>query len=124
VVPALPTPLARLDALAARLAAEPESSRAIVFELSRLVRGAVDAFLAVDRSGCTDEDWTHAVKDDERVPLGVRNTSARLLASAERIKYAQETPTRFAVDEFLKDARAAIEALADAPRPLVEAFAA
>lgn len=118
---AAPTPLADLDALARAFAADPNSGRARVYELSRLVRGAVDAFLAVDRSGRTDDDWVRAIESDERVPLGVRSTCARLLAAAERVKYAQETPTRFAVDEFMTDARSALEALASAPRPVLAA---
>ncbi|MBK7874539.1 MAG: hypothetical protein IPJ77_02100 [Planctomycetes bacterium] len=116
-----PTPLAELDALARAFAADPESGRARVFELSRLVRGAVDAFLAVDRSGRTDDDWVRATEADERVPLGVRTTCARLLAAVERVKYAQETPTRVAVEAFVADARTALEALAGAPRDFVGA---
>lgn len=116
-LPSEPTPLARLDAIAAAFAADPESGRARVYELSRLLRGSVDGFLGVERSGRTDDDWARAVEADERVPAGVRSACGRLLASAERVKYAQETPTRFAVDEFLRDARAVLEALASAPRP-------
>lgn len=116
--PAPPTPIARLDELARAFASDVADGRATVYALSRLVRETVDAFVASDRSGATDDAWSAAVATDERVPLGVRDASTRLLASAERVKYAQETPTRFAVEELVKDARAALETLASTPRPV------
>jgi hypothetical protein len=112
----VPTPLERLDELAARFASDPESARDRVYDLVHLVRDSVDGFLHEHRAASTDEAWSAAVAGDERVPVGVRNACARLVARSERIKYAAETPTRFAVEEDLKDARAALEALAEAHR--------
>lgn len=110
------TPLARLDALAERFESAPEDARDRVYDLVHLVRETVDRFLHEPRAAATDEVWSAAVAGDERLPLGVRHACTRLLAQAERIKYAAESPTRFAVDEYLKDARAALEALAEAER--------
>lgn len=122
-VVAPPTPLEQVAALSASLAGAPDDaqrSRAIVYELARLLRTSVDAFLGVERGALTDAEWSSALQSDERVPLGVRTTSQRLLARAETIKYALAAPTRFAVDEFLLDARTALEALASAPKPPAE----
>ncbi len=122
LVVAPPTPLAQLDALARSLA-NPDGvdgrERVAVYELSRLLRGSVDAFLSVDRAALTDAEWSESIQNDERVPLGVRNTCVRLLARAETIKYALAAPTRFALDELFADARSALEALATTPKPAV-----
>lgn len=119
-VVAPPTPLAQLDALAKSLASLDGGDgreRTAVYELSRLLRSSVDAFLSVDRAALTDAEWSESIQNDERVPLGVRNTCVRLLARAETIKYALAAPTRFALDELFADARSALEALATTPKP-------
>lgn len=112
-----PTPLARCAEIARVFAEDPERTRRPVYEVTRLLRDAVDEFLGVARAGLTDAEWVAAIEHDERVPAGVRSTSARLLASAEAVKYALASPTRFAVDQLLADARGALEALAAAPKP-------
>jgi hypothetical protein len=117
VVAPAKTPLERLAALEERARLEPEAAREIVYSLTRSMREAVDAFVSEPRGSLTDAAWSASFESDERVPSGVRAATARILANAERVKYAQESPSRFALDETLKDARSALEALAAAPPP-------
>lgn len=114
---AVATPLERLAQLEQRANAEPEAAREIVFALTRIVRDAVDAFSAEPRPAAPDAAWIVRVEGDERVPSGVRSVAQRLLANAERVKYAQESPTKFALAEALADARNALEVLAATPKP-------
>ena len=114
---AAPTTLDRLAVLEKRVADDPESARGIVYELSRLLRGSVDAFLAEDQAALVDAEWSSRIESDERVPLGVRRATAKLLRDSERIKYALQAPTRFALQEMLASARNALEALHAAPPP-------
>ena len=100
----------RLEELRQRVADDPEAARAIVYDLSRLLRGSVDATLGEDRASLVDADWSARIETDERVPLGVRRTTAKILRDSERIKYALHAPTRFALEEMLADARSALEA--------------
>jgi hypothetical protein len=111
------TPLDRLADLARALAADPDAGRSVTYDLSRIVRDSVDAFTGDARAALTDGDWILRLENDERVPLGVRRASARILSESEQVKYAQRVPTRFAVDEMLRDAQSALEALAAAPLP-------
>lgn len=116
-----PTALDRLTALR-RTAAEDESaSRRVVYGLCRLLRGTVDEFLREDRAALVDADWSARIEPDERVPLGVRRSVARILHDSERIKYALHAPTRFALEEMLAAAQTALEALAAAPAPAAPA---
>jgi hypothetical protein len=111
------TALDRLNELERAIAADPEAGRQITYALSTLLRRSVDEFGSDARDGLTDVDWIARVETDERVPLGVRSTAARILRASESVKYALSQPTRFAVDEMLRDARHALETLAAAPRP-------
>ncbi len=110
-----PTALDRLAELERLAAEDPDRARVVVYALSRLLRGTVDAFFHEDRAALVDADWAALLELDERVPLGVRTAAARILSDAERVKYALQVPTRFALEEMLADARNALEALASAP---------
>jgi hypothetical protein len=112
-----PAPLQLLAAIEARAKAEPERSRETVYDLTALLRAAVDAFLSEKARALTDAAWIARIAPDERVPAGVRSASARILGNAESAKYARIAPSRFALDEMLADVRSALEALALAPRP-------
>jgi len=98
-----------------RLAADARdngANRDVVFALTRIARGAVDAATSENRAARTDEEWLALVSNDARVPESARNAATRLVERAERVKYAGEEPTRFATDEALADARAIVEAVA------------
>jgi len=116
----VPTALDRLAELQRIAAEDEEASRRVVYALSRLLRGSVDAFVREDRAALVDTDWMARIEPDERVPLGVRRGLARVLRDSERIKYALHAPTRFALTEMLADARSALEALAAAPVPAAD----
>ncbi len=107
---------AQLAAIEARPRDDAAAARTALYDLTRLVRGAVDTHVGEERAALTDEEWVRWVAGETRVPEGVRSGVRRLLERAERIKYAGETPTRFAVDEALADARAILEALEPADR--------
>lgn len=110
MVPA-PTAAARLAELERQAQAEPERAREHVFALTALVRGAIDASVGESRVALSDEDWIRTVSSDARVPQASRDGAARLLADAERVKYAGETPTVFAVRDVLAKAQSALAAL-------------
>jgi hypothetical protein len=114
---AVATPLERLAELERAIGTDPDAGREITYALSMLLREAVDAFVREGQAALTDLDWTERTERDERVPAGVRSACARLLCGSEEVKYAQRVPTRFAVEEMLRDARNALEALASAPAP-------
>jgi hypothetical protein len=115
-VPAPIPPLEMLAQLEARAQAEPASARAVTYELTALVRAAVDAHANAHRSALTDADWSQAISVDASVPETVRASAARLLSAAERVKYAQESPSPLAVREWTGEARRMLEALAGAGR--------
>jgi len=97
-----------------RLAADARDSganRDVVFALTRIARGAVDAATSESRAARTDQEWLALVSNDARVPESARTAAIRLVERAERVKYAGEEPTRFATDEALADARAIVEAV-------------
>lgn len=91
-----------------------EASPALVFELTALVRDAVDARLAAPRRGLTDAEWLAALpRDADLASLGGR--LGEFLARAARAKYAGDEPTQFAVEELAREALALVDA-ARAPR--------
>lgn len=97
-----------------RLAADARDSganRDVVFALTRIARGAVDAATSESRAARTDQEWLALVSSDARIPETARTAATRLVERAERVKYAGEEPTRFATDEALADARAIVEAV-------------
>ncbi len=114
---AVPGALARLSTLEQALLNQPERVREHVFELTRFVRERTDRWLSLERSALTDEDWSRALSADERVPLGVRTASARLLERSAAIKYALATPSPFLAQELCADARGVVETLEQTPAP-------
>lgn len=101
------TPLARLEALAGAREAE---ARATCYELTRILRGALDAHLSRDLAGLTDEEWLAATPPGV-LPGEARAALGRLFARAERIKYGVETPTHFSLDELLGEGRGVLGSL-------------
>jgi len=113
------TALDRLAALEREIAAGTDAGRRVTFDVSALLREAIDEFVSEPRAALTDADWIARVETDERIPAGVRSAVARMLCEFEQVKYALRVPTRFAVEEIVRDAKRALEALASAPRPEV-----
>ena len=77
---------------------------------SRAVREAIDHDLGEALPGLTDEEWIErrAVQESARTQTIAR--ACELLRSAERVKYGMEQPTRWAVDEVLREAREVVSA--------------
>jgi len=112
VVPATgPSPAALLAQIAGAARDDSSANRDVLYEVTRIVRAAVDAHVGEVRAARTDAEWLALVAADARVPEGARSASKRLLERAEQVKYAGVNPTRFATDEALLDARAIVEAL-------------
>lgn len=113
-----PAPLERLAALRARVASaagDREVARESVYAASQLLRASIDAHRGVRDAAATDPEWLKRIERDERVPAGVKASAARVLASAESVKYALHVPTPFALEETLKDVEAALGALSQSP---------
>jgi hypothetical protein len=104
--PAPPGPLERLTALNA---ADPAEHRELYFHLSRAVREAIDTRAGEDLSACTDEEWILR-RSGEAAEEGPIERAAELLRGCEPIKYGAETPTRWAVEEALGEARSIVAA--------------
>lgn len=105
------TPLERLDALGGKPADEPEVARAMVYELSSLLREAVDRRLDTPLPGLTDEEWLERVRENGVLGRDSVERLERLLGSCEDVKYGSRVPTRFAVAEALDEARRVLVAL-------------
>lgn len=106
----LPTPHERLEALAGTR--EPDAARAACYELTRILRAALDERLGRGLAGLTDEEWLAALPAEALGPEPRANLE-RLLARAERIKYGLEAPTRFALEEALGEGRSVLAGLAE-----------
>ncbi len=116
LVAKLPSPIEQLATLEARARSEPDAVHNVTYALTALVRSAVDTHVGVHRDALTDADWSQAISTDDKVPEAVRTSAARLLASAERVKYGQESPSPLAVRDWMDEARKALEALGETPR--------
>lgn len=90
---------------------DPGANREVLYSVTWIVRSAIDTHVGEVRASRTDAEWLSLVSADARVPEGARSAARRLLERAERVKYAGESPTRFATEEALADARAIVEAL-------------
>lgn len=93
-----------LDELLALDPSEAVRAREAFALASRALREGIDAELGEHLDGLTDEEWI------ARRGTGTARLArvAELLRSAERVKYAQEVPTRFAVEELREATRAAL----------------
>lgn len=107
----LQSPSERLAGLESRIAAEPERSIDHVYELTRILRSALDAHAGVERSAASDEEWQRAVAGDARLPAESRALAVKLLSDAERVKYAGLPLSELGLRDALARARAAIAAL-------------
>lgn len=124
--PRAPAALARLDALAQA----PLPPRARHFELTRLLREELDGVSGRDRRGLTDDEWLAALAEEERLPEAAKSAASAALRRARDVKYAGGTPTDWALEEALAEARRALEGVhrpgqsagvrSDAGRPAAE----
>jgi len=85
--------------------------RALHYELSRTVREVVDELAGADRRGATDPEWLALARAQDGVPAEAHARLVALLGVCERVKYAQELPTKWAVEETLSAGRALVVSL-------------
>lgn len=105
------TPLEQLDALGGRTADDPGVAREVVYELSSLLREAVDRRLEAPRPGLTDDEWLASVRANQGLERTTVERLEALLGSCEDVKYGNRVPTRFAVAEALEETRNVLTAL-------------
>ena len=114
VAAGVPSPAERLAALGEH-SGEFEGSAELHYELTALVREAVDESEGIERRAATDEEWLAALGESEAVDGETRLRLAELLAECARVKYGQERPTRWAVETTLETARDLVASLDASP---------
>lgn len=77
---------------------------ALAAELSQRLRARVDVLQASPRPGLLDEEWLRAVGDGGGVAASRLEVLARLLSWADRVEFAAEQPSRFALEETVREA--------------------
>lgn len=102
-------PVRSLARLAELDPADDAARRDLYYTVSRLVRVALDGAAGARREGLTDEEWAAATLEGGRLAREDVERAAALLRSCAEVKYANLTPTRFAAEELLTEARALIE---------------
>lgn len=88
---------------------------ALAAELSQRLRTRVDVLQAAPRPGLLDEEWLRAVEDSGGVVASRLEVLTRLLSWADRVEFAAEQPSRFAVEETVREADALLADLDTAP---------
>ena len=98
-----PTPRERLAVLEARDGEERET----FYTLSRVVREALDAEATEPEAldGLTDEEWVARRRGRNGLAPERIERAAQLRATCVGVKYGARRPTRFAVEEALREAR-------------------
>ncbi|MBM3989813.1 MAG: hypothetical protein FJ298_02275 [Planctomycetes bacterium] len=109
-----PSAAARLAELSTRQLDDPSIVRELYYDLSRLVRGELDARAGTRRAAWTDEEWFSGVRD--ALAPDVASALEELLASCRGAKYAAARPTQWAVREDLARAARVLEGAAPTPR--------
>lgn len=100
-----PTRLERLATWRDRIAADEVDLREAAFALVREVRASYADRGAPDDRSATEQQWRGEL-DEALLARGEREDLDRFLASADRVRYAPELPTRWALEDLV---RAAIE---------------
>ena len=104
-----PAPLERLELLGDERPGDVDALRRQHYELTQLVRDAMDQRLGSELAGLTDAEWMRAVQARPNLPAGLKTELAAVLERAEAVKYGRAIPTSWAVDETLGHARRALE---------------
>lgn len=109
-----PSAAARLAQLGTRKLDDPAVVRELYYDLSRLVRGELDARAGERRDAHTDEEWLASA----RIALAPEVATAleELLVSCRGAKYAAARPTEWAVREDLSRAARVLEGAASGAR--------
>lgn len=100
----LPDELERFLGLDREPADDVEAARALMFELTAVLRSAGERGVPGSWAGLSDEEWLAALERSEQHSTEVTRELGGLLAQCESIKFAGSRPTRFAVEEILSRA--------------------
>jgi len=103
-------PLEALLQLAQNPPRELEVKRETLFELTQLLRRSFDARVET-QAGLTDREWLAAIRGSKRVPAAALEHVTKLVENAEHYKYADGTPSDWALQEAYSAARSAAETL-------------
>lgn len=98
-----PTPLERLSQIDP---ADAEHAREAFYLLSSVVRETLDREAGSALDGLTDEEWIDRRSISDGIARDRLDRASQLLRSCETVKYGAESPTRWAVEEALTEARA------------------
>jgi len=109
-----PSAAARLAELGTRKLDDPAIVHELYYELSRLVRGELDARSGARRDAWTDEEWLAGVRDS--LAPEAASALAELLLACRGAKYAAARPTEWAVREDLARAARVLEGATGAAR--------
>jgi len=110
-----PNARARIRELRALDMGESSVTRAMYFELSSLVRFAVERHLEnrpQELLGLTDEEWLEFVHVHGQLEEALYAQLALFFSACARVKYGLQTPTKFLRDETLTTAETIVEAVA------------
>ena len=88
---------------------------ALAAELSQRLRTRVDVLQAAPRPGLLDEEWLLAVEESGGVAASRLEVLTRLLSWADRVEFTAEQPSRFALEETVREADALLAGLDTAP---------
>jgi hypothetical protein len=86
-------------------------AREAFYELTHLLRRAGDRLRKRDRAALSDQEWLTEARAALDLPTGLVSELGALLERAERVKYAGERPTVWALEETFARARAVLEGL-------------
>lgn len=106
-----PTELERFAGLDRTGRDDPARVRALMYELSALLRIAAERRLGESLAARSDEEWVAAARASGRLPDALVDELERVLAECAAVKYAGARPTRFAVDDVLRRAEALLSEL-------------
>lgn len=102
------TPAEPLPSLRALLEAG-ASAEALAATLSTRLRTSVDGLQGSARPGLLDGEWVAAVRSSGGAAAAEADTLERLLAWADRVEFAAERPSRFALEEAATEADLLLE---------------
>ncbi len=111
------TPLALLDELERSDLEAPDRAREAHFELTRILRGAIDDKSKTVRNGLADDEWLARALEDAGLGAKLapaKDEIAELLRACAEIKYGGSSATHWAARERVAKARSILKRLDEA----------
>lgn len=101
-----PTAAERLRAIDPEALAEPAAVQAAYYEITAVLRGAIDERLGRDLAAWTDEEWLAATRG--QLPESEYDLVADVLRQSAEVKYGTARPTHWGAQETLERALSAV----------------